>query len=86
MDNSRDADLAALHKRFNDYSLSRTVRERAYRTFQNIQAQVKDRKLVELRHRLVKAHVANDVEAVERFEGQIREHIRKTGRFLSEIA
>lgn len=86
MDNSRDADLYALHKRFNDYSLSKTVRKRAYDTFQFVQAQVKDKKLAELRHRLIKAHRANDVEMVERFEAQIKEYTRHKWRLPPAMA
>lgn len=86
MDNSRDEDLKALHTRFHDKSKSLRVRNLAYRTFQSIQAQVKDRTLVELRHRLIKAHRANDVIEVEKIESQIDEHTRRTGKFASRIA
>jgi len=79
MDNSRDHDLRALHKRFNDHSIPLWKRNKAYRTFQNIQDQVKDKQLIELRHRLVKAAYNDDPDAVARIELQIKEHGRRKG-------
>lgn len=85
MDNSRDADLAALHRRFSDPLLSKEKRNRAYRTFQKIQAQVKDRGLVRLRHRLIKAHIADDADEADKLERQIREYgYRKHGIIESQ--
>lgn len=79
MDNSRDHDLSALHQRFNDCSLPLWKRQRAHRTFVSIQEQVKDPKLNELRHRLVRAADNDDPDAVARIELQIKEHQRQRG-------
>lgn len=77
MDGTRDKDLSMLHKRFNDVSLPLYKRREAHLRFQGIQAQVKDRKLVELRHRLVKAIKAEDVVYIQRFQQMIEDHSRK---------
>lgn len=79
MDNSRDADLKALHERFNDASLSPANRASAYRSFQTIQAKVKDRKLARLRDRLVLAHRANDTKETEKIEQLVREYSWRRG-------
>ena len=75
MDNSRDHDLAALHARFNDHHISRSKRERAYRTFQKLQSQLKDRRLVGLRWRLIAAHRADDQVEIEKLEQLIKEYV-----------
>jgi len=79
MDNSRDHDLRALHARFHDEDLPLWKRNKAYRVFQNIQNQVRDKELNEMRHRLVKAAGNDDPDAVARIELQIKEHARSKG-------
>lgn len=79
MDNSRDADLKALYERFNDPTISRAKRIAAHRAFESIQAKVKDRTLVRMRERLVKAHRANDTEEIEKIEQLVREYSRRKG-------
>ena len=79
MDNSRDHDLRALHQRFNDSSLPLWKRQRAHRTFVNIQEQVRDSKLIELRHRLVRAAHNDDPDAAAKIELQIKEYQRQRG-------
>lgn len=76
MDNSRDHDLIALHKRFNDFSLPKLTRTRAWRSFNKILAQVRDKKLVEMRHRLVRAKLANDSDAADKIELQIEDYTK----------
>lgn len=82
MDNSRNPDLAALNQRFNDPTLSLAIRQRAYRAYQDIQAQVQDRTLVKLRYRLIGAHRANDEVEAGKLEKQIREHGWRKQRVL----
>lgn len=74
MDNSRDHDLADLNRRMNDPTKPMWVRQKAWRTFNKILSQVSDRTLVELRHRLIRANIANDVDAAERIELQIKDY------------
>jgi hypothetical protein len=50
------------------------TRKRAWRSFNSILAQVRDRKLVTLRHRLVKARLAGDIAEAEKIEELIQEH------------
>lgn len=75
MDNSRDIDLKLLHQRFTDTSLPMYKRNKAYRKYQNILQKMKDRTLVGLRHRLIKAHIAEDADEAERIEYQIRNYL-----------
>lgn len=77
MDNSRNADLEALHKRFNDPSVHKVHRDRARTSFEKIQAQVKDKNLVKLRHRLVNATKAQDGEEAWNIEQEIRQYERR---------
>lgn len=79
MDSSRDADLQALHARFHDSDRPLWQRQKAYRMFQEIQSQVKDRKLVGLRHRLIAALVAKDEYEAEKIELQIKEYRYRSG-------
>lgn len=84
MDSSREADLSALHKRFQDTDLPMGTRQQAYRTFQTIQSQVKDKGLNELRHRLIRAHRANDVHEAEKIEQQLKEYSYRHGYQVKE--
>jgi hypothetical protein len=79
MDGSREYDLRALKTRFEDATLPSHVRSRAYRKFQDILAQAKDRTLQELRYRLVLAHRNDDPEIASKLEEQIREYGQKKG-------
>ena len=74
MDNSREADLVALHERFNNPNLSKYARQKAHKSFLKIQSKLNDRKLNRMRHRLIKAHIAEDAEEASKIEHQIREH------------
>lgn len=77
MDNSRDHDLAELSKRMNDPTKPMWVRKSAWRTFNKILSQVSDKKLVELRHRLIRANIASDVAAVAKIELQIKDYTKQ---------
>lgn len=79
MDNTRDHDLRALYERFNNPDVPMYARERAHRTFLNIQRQVKDPRLSELRHRLTRAARNNDTDAVERITLQIKDYSQRMG-------
>ena len=83
MDNSRDHDLRLLHRCFSDKSLPMSKRNAAYRTYQSIQAQVKDRPLVKLRYRLIAAHRASDYEEAEKIEQQIKDYVWRVHRRAS---
>lgn len=76
MDNSREEDLRLLHERFNDTSRPLVERRRAHLRFQRIQAQMSDRVLTELRHRLIRAIQADDPVWPERFTKQIEDYSR----------
>lgn len=84
MDSSRDADLSALHNRFSDTSLPMWKRTQAYRTFQNIQRQLNDKGLAELRHRLIRAHRADDLHEAEKIEQQLKEYSYRHGYQVKE--
>lgn len=77
MDTSRERDLSHLHKVFTDPTRSLFARKEAYRSFQGIQAQMNDRKLAELRYRLIKSIRAGDNEATDKLELQIRDYAKR---------
>lgn len=78
MDNSRDSDLKLLHARMHNRELDVSRRNQAYRSFNSILAQIKDRKLVELRRRMIRARSAGDDLAAEKIELLIDEHVKQT--------
>lgn len=71
MDISRERDLYLLHERMNDTNLSEPKRVAAWRKFESIKAQIRDTKLNDLRHRLVRATIANDTDYIERIGEEI---------------
>ena len=79
MDTSRIDDLNRLKRMFTDYTKPEQIRRNAHRSFENIKRQIKDRKLVEMRHRLVKAIRANDTKYINKFEQQIDEYTKRLG-------
>lgn len=79
MDGSRAKDLDMFRERMEDVTLPMSKRRQAANHFFLIRAQIKDRKLAELRHRLIKATRANDLEYIEKFEGQIKQHSYRMG-------
>lgn len=79
MDSSRDRDLYLLKERMEDDSLSDTQRSGARRIFDSIRMKQKDRKLSELRRRLVYATKAADHDAIEALQAHIKEHSYRMG-------
>ena len=79
MDWTREGDLTRLHKVFNDPLKSRHERRLAHDTFNKILRQLKDKKLTELRRRLIRANIADDDAAVERITEEIHEYSRRAG-------
>jgi hypothetical protein len=80
MDWTREGDLTRLHKVFNDPLKSRHERRLAHDTFNKILRQLKDKKLTELRRRLIRANIADDNDAaVERITEEIHEYSRRAG-------
>ena len=79
MDWTREGDLTRLHKVFNDPLKSRHERRLAHDTFNKILRQLKDKKLTELRRRLIRANIADDDAAVERITEEIHEYSRRKG-------
>lgn len=79
MDASRDADLSNLKRIFDDPMQSMWKRKQAYKGFQRIQEQVKDRKLSGLRHQLIGAVRAEDNNVIWKIEKQIQEYSRSKG-------
>lgn len=79
MDWTREGDLTRLHKVFNDPLKSRHERRLAHDTFNKILRQLKDKKLTELRRRLIRAHNAEDVDAAEKITEEIYEYSRRMG-------
>lgn len=79
MDNSRDPDLKRLHAIFSDLSKPKFTRATAYKSYQKIQDQVKDRKLTSMRSRLVQAIRAKDILEVEKIEQLITEYSWRNG-------
>ena len=77
MDWTREGDLTRLHKVFNDPLKSRHERRLAHDTFNKILRQLKDKKLTELRRRLIRANIADDNDAVERITEEIHEYSRR---------
>lgn len=84
MDNSRDRDLRILHERMNNPLLSNSSRKVAWRSFNKIVAQTRDKELVELRHRLIKAHQNNDTHVISKLEMSIKERERWLARKYGE--
>ena len=79
MDSSRDDDLARLYQIFSDPFQDEATRRNAHRSFQNIQKQVKDRKLTALRHHLIHAVQIGDEKSVENLEQTIHEYSWRKG-------
>jgi Txe/YoeB family toxin of Txe-Axe toxin-antitoxin module len=79
VDNSRIPDLERLHKTFNNPDKPHNVRVTAYEAYKNILRQYKDRKLAEMRHRLIEAIKADDHEWIDKYEQQIIEYSHRMG-------
>lgn len=77
MDNSREHDLWILSRRMNDAMRPLWARKSAYRAYTKILDEMSDRKLVELRHRLIRANRASDINEAEKIELQIRDYVKQ---------
>lgn len=73
----RASTLAYLKERRDDFSRHPTSRMRADRAIKNIVAQLRDRKLMRLRERLIKATIYQDDKAIFQIENQIRAYEKK---------
>lgn len=79
----RAGDLAKLNADRNNTSLPKIVRQRADKAHGQIVEQLKDRELMGLRERLIRAAQAHDTEAQLKIQMQMREHTgesRETGQ------
>lgn len=79
MGTSRDDDLRELHRIMNDPDKPKHVRRTAHRSFENILKQSKDKKLEDLRWKLIQATRANDKKWIESYERQIEEYSWRMG-------
>ena len=79
MDGTREGELKRLSEVFNDPLKSRHERRLAHDTFNKMLRQVKDKKLTELRRRLIRAHNAGDVNAAEKITDEIYDYSRRMG-------
>ena len=79
MDATRGGDLSKLHNIFNDPLVPIGRRKNAHRSFQKIHAQMRDRKLNNLRHRLAKANLASDSDATEKLTEEIEMYSMRKG-------
>lgn len=77
MDYSREHELSVLHKRMHDTELPLPSRKVAYRSFNRILEKMKDKPLTTLRHRLIRAHEANDKDAADKIEMEIKAYVYK---------
>lgn len=79
----RAGELVRLNKDRNDYTLSKIVRQRANEAYVKISHQLKDKKLMSLRLRLIRATKARDMDIAERIQLQMRDYLkqdRETGQ------
>jgi hypothetical protein len=73
----RAGELVRLNKDRNDYTLSKIVRQRANEAYVKISHQLKDKKLMSLRLRLIRATKARDMTAAERIQLQMRDYLKQ---------
>lgn len=79
MDMSRESDLRELHRVMNDPDKPLYARNAAHRSYQNIQKQMNDRKLTDLRIALIKAVRNDDHDIIQKYEKQIEEYSWRMG-------
>lgn len=73
----RTGELKRLGRDRNDYTLSKLVRKRANEAFVKIVRQMRDKKLMSLRQRLIRATQAGDQGASHRIQLQMRDYIKQ---------
>lgn len=79
MDTSRDADLKHLKELFDNPLKPMHIRKAAYKSFNNILRQLKDKKLADMRLELIRATRAEDIRAVEMIEKRLTEYSWRKG-------
>ncbi len=77
MDGTSEDNLKTLRKVFADSSQDLTTRRIAYRSFNGILGQMKDRTLTKLRWRLAKAHIAGDSAVADRLTMMLTDYANK---------
>lgn len=77
MDSSRDADLRRLRAELNNPRTSLARKVVVHRIAKKIVGQMKDRKLTAMRHRLVKAARAHDMEVEWKMTNLIRDYLKE---------
>lgn len=77
MDSTRDADLKHIRSVMNDPSRSLARKRMAYKAAKTIVKQMRDRKLREMRHRLVKAARAYDESSEWKLTNLIRDYLKQ---------
>lgn len=73
----RTGDLVKLNKDRNDYKLSKFSRSQASKAHAKIVMQLKDKQLMKLRLRLIKATIAGDMKEATKIEQQMRSYIKE---------
>jgi hypothetical protein len=73
----RTGELLRLNKDRNDYTLSRIVRSRANEAYVKIANQIKDKKLMSLRLRLIRATQAGNMKISEKIQMQMRDYLKE---------
>jgi len=79
----RTGDLVKLNKDRNDYKLSKFTRSQADKAYAKIVVQLKDKQLMKLRLRLIKASIAGDLNEADKIQQQMRSFTkedRETGQ------
>ena len=79
----RTGELIRLNRDRNDYTLVKIVRQRANEAYVKIANQLKDKKLMSLRLRLIRATKARNMDIAERIQLQMRDYLkqdRETGQ------
>lgn len=73
----RNGDLAKLDKDRNDPRLSKFQRQQADKAHAEIVSQLKDRKLMSMRERLINAARANDLPAQAKIQAEMRAYLHQ---------
>lgn len=79
MDGTREDNLKSLKEDMDNPLLPMGTRQKAHRTFNNILRQIKDRKLISMRERLLRAHRAGDDKVAEKITLEINEYAKRAG-------
>lgn len=74
---AREGELAKLNRDRNDILLPMSARKDADKAFQKILSQMRDKKLMAMRERLVKAARAGDEEQIHRITLQMRSYSKE---------